>query len=209
MTGPVVSLFDLSTVMVAPWRAAGHKATCVDLQAPDWSEQKVSSGTVWGELTHVRADVRDWIAGAMSQSPPPRIIFAFIPCTDTAVSGARHFQSKGLEAIINTLELWRVVVEYCETTGAPYMIENPVSTVSTYWRKPDYTFDPWQYGDLYSKKTCLWTGNGFKMPQPIHMREPEGVDHNYIHHQPPGPERANIRSATPPGFAKAVWEANQ
>ena len=33
-------------------------------------------------------------------------------------------------------------------------------------------------------------------------------DKNYIHHQPPGPERANIRSATPKGFAKAVYESN-
>ena len=24
--------------------------------------------------------------------------------------------------------------------GVPYMIENPVSVVSTYWRKPDYIF---------------------------------------------------------------------
>jgi len=36
----------------------------------------------------------------------------------------------------------------------------------------------------------------------------EEPDTKYIHHQPPGPERANIRSATPMGFAKAVFQAN-
>ena len=35
-----------------------------------------------------------------------------------------------------------------------------------------------------------------------------GPDTTYIHHQPPGDERANIRSATPRGFARAVFEAN-
>jgi hypothetical protein len=35
------------------------------------------------------------------------------------------------------------------------MIENPVSTVSTYWRKPDYTFDPCDYGDAYQKKRAF------------------------------------------------------
>jgi len=50
------------------------------------------------------------------------------------------------------------------------MIENSVSTVSTSWRKPDFTFDPCDFGgylnppgDAYAKKTCLWTGNGFVM----------------------------------------------
>ena len=33
-------------------------------------------------------------------------------------------------------------------------------------------------------------------------------DSTYIHHQPPGEERASIRSATPVGFAQAVFKAN-
>ena len=130
------------------------------------------------------------------------------PCTDVAVSGARWMRGKGIRALINTLELWDAVLRYVEWAECPYMIENPVSTISTYWRKPDYTFDPWEYGDLWSKKTCLWTGNGFKMPRPIHLREPDGVDHNRIHHARPGPERANFRSETPMGFARAVFNAN-
>jgi hypothetical protein len=51
------------------------------------------------------------------------------------------------------------------------MLENPVGVLSSYWRKPDHTFDPCDYGgylnpagDAYTKKTCLWTGGGFIMP---------------------------------------------
>ena len=35
-----------------------------------------------------------------------------------------------------------------------------------------------------------------------------GAPDNRIHFASPGPERANFRSATPMGFARAVFEAN-
>lgn len=92
------------------------------------------------------------------------------------------------------------------------MIENPVSTLSTYWRKPDHTFDPCDYGgyvsppaDQYTKKTCLWVGNGFVMPK---TRPVEPVLGSKMHFVGPSPERANLRSATPLGFAYAVFQAN-
>jgi hypothetical protein len=87
------------------------------------------------------------------------------------------------------------------------MLENPVSTISSYWRKPDHSFQPWQYGDLYTKKTCLWTGNGFVMPPAVHGVEPAGVK-PLIHHMPPSADRGDKRSVTPEGFARAVFQAN-
>ena len=105
-----------------------------------------------------------------------------------------------------------VVPEGIAPAVAPYLIENPVSTISTYWRKPDFTFDPCDYAgypggenDLYTKKTCLWTGGGFIMPPPKRL---EPVQGSRMHRLPPSPERANLRSATPMGFARAVFEAN-
>jgi len=35
-----------------------------------------------------------------------------------------------------------------------------------------------------------------------------GAPDNRIHFAPPGKERANVRSATPMGFARAVFQAN-
>jgi hypothetical protein len=91
------------------------------------------------------------------------------------------------------------------------MIENPVSTISTYWRKPDHTFHPWQYSglnadDCYTKKTCLWTGKGFVMPEPDHTEDVTPDDR--IHKAAPGPERASFRSRTPQGFSMAVAASN-
>jgi hypothetical protein len=165
----VLSLFDYTGNMVRPWAEAGYLCYCVDLQHPPGESKD-------GNIVFVGADVREWL--------PPfarvKIVFAFPPCTDVAISGARWFKEKGLSALIRSLQLFDAAVRIAEWTKAPYVIENPVSAVSTHWRKPDYRFDPCDYGgylhpagDAYTKKTCLWTGNGFVMPKPkrIHPRE--------------------------------------
>lgn len=206
ITDPIVlSLFDLSTVMVRPWLKAGYECWCVDLQHPDGVEE-VEPG-----LIKVGADIFKWF-------PPLRqvgIVFSFPPCTDLAVSGARWFKEKGLGALVGALGLVNRAVELAEWTKAPYFIENPVSTISTYWRKPDHMFDPNQYAgylpveeqenDAYTKRTCLWTGNGFKMPTP---KPVDPVLGSKMHLLPPSEDRANLRSMTPRGFAQAVYEAN-
>ncbi len=123
-----------------------------------------------------------------------------------AVSGARWFRDKGLGRLIRALQLFKRSIDLAELIGGPYLIENPVSTVSSYWRKPDYTFDPCDYGDPYTKKTCLWTGGGFVMP-PKNRVEP--IEGSKMHLLPPGRDRADKRSETPMGFARAVFEANR
>jgi hypothetical protein len=65
---------------------------------------------------------------------------------------------------------------------------------------------PGEPNDGYHKSTCLWCGGGFRMPEkrpiPLNSRP------DFIHRCPPGKERANIRSVTPMGFARAVFAAN-
>jgi len=147
--------------MVELWAKAGFLCYCVDLQHSPGERRE-------NNIIRVGADVREWL--------PPyaqvKIMFAFPPCTHVAVSGARWFKDKGLGALIEALQLFQESVRLAEWTRAPYMIENPVSTVSSYWRKPDHTFDPFEYGgylspetDTYRKRTCLWAGNGFVMPE--------------------------------------------
>lgn len=197
----VVSLFDYTGNMVRPWADAGFLCYCVDLRHPAGEDRE-------GNIVHVGADIREWLP----PYGPVKILFAFPPCTHVAVSGARWFKDKGLGALIESLELFYAAIRLAEWTKAPYMIENPVSTVSTYWRKPDYTFDPCDYGgylsppgDSYTKKTCLWTGNGFVMPAPRRVLPIEG---SKMHTMPPTAQRAILRSETPEGFAQAVFEPN-
>ena len=196
----VLSLFDKTANMVKPWAKAGFICYCVDIQHPKGETRE-------GNIIKIGADVRDVFSWLPRQIDEIVIAFAFPPCTHLAVSGARWMRQKGLRALNEAIELFDVTVKLFEWLGCPYMIENPVSTISTYWRKPDYIFQPWQYGDLYYKKTCLWTGNGFIMPEPVYDTPPEGTEPK-IWKLPPSLDRSDKRSETPVNFAKAVFEAN-
>ena len=191
----VISCFDKSTNIVKPWAYAGYLCYCVDIQHPKGQSRD-------GNIITVGADMLQWL--------PPRepiaAAFFFPPCTDVAVSGARWFKDKGIGSLIQALRLFEVSVKLAEWSGAPYLIENPVSTISTYWRKPDYTFNPCDYGDPYTKKTCLWVGGGFVMPEKNRV---EPVLGSKMYLMSPSEDRADKRAETPMGFANAVFRANQ
>jgi hypothetical protein len=199
--GSVLSLCDRTGNMVQPWAAAGFECFCVDTRHPQGERRD-------GAITWTGADLCAWL-------PPPRryaIVFAFPPCTALAVSGARWFRAKGIGGLTEALELVEACRRIADWSGAPWMIENPVSTLGSYWRKPDFTFHPHEFGgwqggghDDYAKRTCLWTGCGFRLPQ---KRPVEAFRPLYIHNLPPSDTRADLRSVTPPGFARAVFEAN-
>ena len=129
---------------------------------------------------------------------------------DTARDEA--WPKKGLPMLSDALEVFQACLVAGEWSGAPYMIENPVGALSSHHRKPDFLFDPCDFGgylnppgDAYRKRTCLWTGGGFAMPP---RRPVEPTEGSLMHRLPPGPDRSNLRSATPAGFARAVFEAN-
>jgi hypothetical protein len=200
-----IFLFDRTAKMAKPWADAGHDCYCVDIQNPKGETRD-------GNIIRVGADITRWV--------PPlgvRIVFAcaFTPCTDVAVSGARWFRGKGLYSLADSIAMFARSAELIDATGAPGFIENPVSTISTYWRKPDFTFDPWQFADIdpsanYTKRTCLWAFGGFVMPPMLAAPlDSLPTPDNRIHAATPGPERANIRSETPGGFPDAVFHWNR
>lgn len=123
--GIVISLFDYTGNMVEPWAQAGFTCYCVDLQHPP-GESKT------GNIIRVGADVREWLP----PYAPVKIVFAFPPCTHVAVSGARWFQDKGIGSLIESLQNFEAAIRIAEWTRAPYMIENPVSTISSYGESP-------------------------------------------------------------------------
>ena len=204
----VVSLFDYTGEMLRPWLEAGYECHLFDIQHPKGSFRRDD-----GMYTH---------GIDLSSSDQDCLYFddvaflsMFPPCTHLSISGARWFKGKGLKALEESIGYFATCVEVAERLGCPYIIENPMSTISTYWREPDHTFHPCHYSgyvdgeEFYTKTTNLWVGGGFKMPpRSMHNDMFDEPDRTYIHHQSPGEERANIRSATPKGFARAVYEAN-
>lgn len=209
MRDTVISLFDVSGKMVEPWLEAGFDCWIVDIQHPPAYD---SDGiTTDGRLYKVHWDLtKPWLCPVDRN----RIAFvaAFPPCDHVAVSGARWFKGKGLRRLATSVEMFATAAEFCEWSEAPYFIENPVSNISSHWRKSDYRFSPHHFtgyniDDNYTKKTCLWIGNGFVMPEKNEL-EGLGEPDDRIHKCPPGPDRHNIRSATPIGFSRAVFRAN-
>ena len=202
--GIVVSLCEQSGNMVRPWAREGYECYAVDLKN-DGTTEEIGEG----KIHYVGADVREWTP----PEKPVRIGFGFPPCTDLAVSGARWFQEKGLSALADAIELVAACQETLASLDCPWLIENPVSTLSTHWREPDYKFDPYQYDgyterdERYTKETWLWTGGGFKMPQTGGVAEQQADDR--IHKMPPSEDRTEKRSETPTGFARAVYLAHE
>lgn len=201
----VLSLCDRTGKMVEPWAARGFECWCIDLQhEPGYNRA--------GNIIYVGADLRKWQL-PVGNGVRYCIGFGFPPCTHLAASGARWFKGKGLRALSEAIELVARCAEILDEAGCPWMIENPIGSLGTYWRQPDSRFDPCDYAgyladpdpDAYTKRTCLWVGNGFNVPLP---RPVFPVHGSKMHLLPPSDDRANLRSETPGGFAQAVFEAN-
>ena len=176
-------------------RALGHKAYSCDILPesgghPEWHIQK--------DVVEVLED--DW-----------DMIIAFPPCTHLASSGAAWFEAKRADgrqqAAINFFMLF--VNHPCKRIA----IENPVGIMSTQFRKPDQIIQPWQFGDPYSKRTCLWLKG---LPE---LRHTDIVDPGEMITYKSGrtmpkwyaeawklspSERSKTRSKTFPGIAQAM-----
>ena len=228
MVKKAIFLFDYTGIMAKPWADAGYLCYCFDGQhkpGVNKSEQKnVMNVGMWftGEN-----DIEKIISVT---GHDVSFVFGFPECTDLAVSGAAHFAKKRLvnpEFQNHAMKFVYLVRDLGNELGCPWALENPVSVISTKWRKPDFTFHPWFYGgylpvndvhplypdyinprDAYPKKTCIWYGNGFTEP----VVRPVAYDKGYSkQHKKLGGKSLktkNIRSATPRGFAKAVFLFN-
>lgn len=122
------------------------------------------------------------------------------PCTHTSVSGARHFAEKwqdgrgalGPAFFMNLVRRSSHIPKVC--------FEQPISVMSTLYRKPDQVIQPWQFGHGETKATCLWL-RGLPLLVPTDIVEGRA---DRIHKMPPGPDRARERSKTYDGIARAM-----
>lgn len=204
----VLCLCDLTGHFAEPWVEAGYTALLVDPQHTDFGDERVWKfpGTIEDAMP---------LIGMLMLEGSISFVMGFPPCTDVAVSGARWWKEKAATDPYFQAKATKIA-EQCRTigelSGAPWAFENPISAFSSIFGPPDYIFHPWEYTafcpeDNYTKATCLWVGGGFIMPS----KRPAsnlGPPDNRIFTAPPSEERANFRSATPRGFARAVFLAN-
>lgn len=134
----VASMFDESGNMVRPWAAAGHTCFCFDI-LNGYEIEEFAGG---GSINYIPVDLskRSGIRRVIETGAD--FVFGFPPCTDLAISGARHFAAKEArdpQVFDKAMALVMTVVE----VGGGYTIppKKPVPTVaenvrySTQYRK--------------------------------------------------------------------------
>ena len=187
-------------------RRLGHEAYSCDIQEcsgghPEWHIKGDVLPLLNGDCEFNTMDgYRHTISGRWD------MIIAFPPCTDLAVSGARHFAKKRADGRQQaSIDFFmKFANAHCDIIA----IENPVGIMSTRFRKPDQIINPYQFGHPETKKTCLWLKN----LQPLEETEnvyaymmtlPE-KERSRIHWM--GSGHAKERSKTYPGIARAMAE---
>jgi hypothetical protein len=184
---------EYSGIVRDTFKAKGHDAWSCDLLPTE------SPGN------HIEGDVLEILDDGWD------LMIAHPPCTHLAVSGAAWFEQKrkdgrqkqGIDFFMN----------FVNSSISKVAIENPVGIMSTYWRKPDQIIQPFQFGDPFRKKTCLWLKNLPELIPTDSVEEGEQVKYKSGKSMPKWyadafklspKERSKLRSKTFPGIANAM-----
>jgi hypothetical protein len=180
----ILSLCDYSGNWSRPYEEDGYRVLRVDLQR--------------GQDVRLLRRIDEPIRG----------ILAAPPCTHFARSGAWKWAEKGEAAILEGL----AIVDACLRAVAIHRpewwaLENPIGRLRDYLGPPAFRFDPCDFGDPWTKRTWLW--GHFTPPMPLFCPSAISVKPALgdITTRKSGRDR-NGRSETPPGFARAFFEAN-
>jgi hypothetical protein len=199
-----------------------------------WSEPYRLAGYEVVRVTLPLQDVRTF-------QPPEREVWGVLaapPCTHFSVSGARWWKEKDRRGLtwegLGVVQACLRLIERVQPTW--WALENPVGRLRRYLGPPRYSFQPYEYGDPWLKRTCIWgtaarprgtpvspptggpgrwrvslTNHLSPTPTPAQLAKlvkTGMIPADWVHRLGPSPERATLRAITPPGFAKAFFEAN-
>ena len=143
---------EFSGIVRDAFLAEGHDAISCDLLPTE------SPGP------HVQGDVRELL------QEPWDLVIAHPPCT--YLSRARGKPSDDDDAILKALAFF---ID-CQNANAPMVaVENPTTYifVSNILGKPDCVIHPYNFGDMYLKRTCFWL-KGLPPLLPTHLAGEEG-----------------------------------
>lgn len=151
---------------------------------------------------HYTGDIRDMLA------QPWDLMIAHPPCTDIAVSGAAWFKEKIADGRQQAaLDFVRLLMDAQIDRIA---IENPISVISSKIRKPDQIIQPWMFGHMEQKATCLWLKNLPKLTITKNVKNEMMLlpknKRERLHYLPPSATRWKERSRTFTGIAEAFAE---
>ena len=151
---------------------------------------------------HYQGDVRDVL------DYPWDLMIAHPPCTDLSVSGAAWFEKKKMNGSQQMSASFFMMLAKSDIPRIA--IENPICIMSRLWRKPDQIIQPWMFGHMEQKATCLWLKN-LPVLHPTNdvkaqMMELPKNKRERLHYLPPSDDRWKLRSETFQGIADAMAE---
>ena len=200
--GKVLIACEESQAVTKEFRALGHEAFSCDILEcsgghPEW---------------HLQQDVTELLEQKWD------MIISFPPCTYLTVAGNRWFNierygEKAIKRYQDRKEAIDFFMMFASAVCEKIAIENPIGIMSSEWRKPDQIINPYQFGDPFEKKTCLWL-KGLPCLEPTNVVEPPKRKEFTSGKTMPSwyadawklskDERAKLRSKTFPGIAKAM-----
>ncbi len=136
-------------------------------------------------------------------------------CTYLTITGNKWFLPEYHNRFPNREQQRKDAINFFMTlANAPIeriAIENPVGIMSTLWRQPDQIIQPYEFGHIEAKKTCLWLKNLPKL-KPTKIVTPEYVTFKsgkrmakwYVEAAKDKENRSRIRSKTFRGIADAM-----
>lgn len=201
-----------SQVVCTAFRERGHNAFSCDLQEcsgghPEWHIMGDCVPFLNGNCVFTTMDGK-----SHKQVGNWDLIIAHPPCTDLAVSGAKHFARKRADGSQQkSIDFFMLFTNInCDKVA----IENPIGIMSTIYRKPDQIIQPYFFGDPHRKSTCLWL-KGLPPLESTNVVEPQlntytcksgkKVTFDVLYCKGThGISRAKLRSKTFPGIAIAM-----
>jgi len=181
---------EFSGIVRDAFTARGHDAMSCDLLPTEAPGQ------------HYQGDIRDVLHANWD------LMIAHPPCTDLSVSGAAWFAQKRMDGRQQAGISFFMLLAKADIPKI--VIENPISIMSSIWKKPDQIIQPWQFGHLEQKATCLWLKGLPPLSHTNNVREAMlALPRNQrerLHYLPPSPDRWKLRSTTYQGFADAFAE---
>ena len=199
------------------FREKGHESYSCDIQDcsgghPEWHIKQNVLPLLNGNCTfEVMNGEKHTIKGKWD------MIIAHPPCTRLCSSGQRwlHWGDKEyrLKKIKEQKEAIDFFMHFVNADCDKIAIENPVGIMSTYYRKPDYIYNPYDFkGETECKKTCLWL-KGLSPLKPTQIlpkeQRTQGIWKAHFGNKKLSwndPLTAKLRSVTPEGVAKAMAE---
>lgn len=145
------------------------------------------------------------------------LIIAFPPCTFLTVTGNRWFNinkygSSAIKRLQDREDAINFFLDIVNSECNHIAIENPVGVMSSKYRKADQIINPYQFGDPFEKKTCLWlknlpllqATNIVDVPKRAEFKSGKSMPQWYADcWKLPPAERSKMRSKTFPGIANA------